>query len=74
MLNPSATKIPVAIQNFIRFVLRARSKKPIDSIPKKTKGTSGTAKRPRNPSNGKQSDRKAEWKASLLFVIGNANQ
>ena len=52
----------------------ARSKKPIDKIPKNIKGASGTANNPRNPSKGRQSVRKADFKASFLLVIGNANQ
>ena len=46
----------------------AVQKKPTDKIPKNIKGASGTANKPRNPSKGTQSVRKADCKASFLLV------
>ena len=74
MLRPRATKSPVLHQYLKSLVLNARSKQPSENKPKKSKGTSGTARRPKKAPRGKQREIAADSSACCLSVIGFANQ
>ena len=74
MLRPIATINPQVNQCRHLFNLRALSKRPNDSKPKNINGTSGTARRPKNPASGKHKHNIADLSARLMFVNGCVTQ